>query len=46
MNKQTNMNRAPYTFACDMYSFAMVCYELLSREIPWHNLQPFDVPGK
>jgi len=31
-----------YTAKADVYSFAMVCYEILSREEPFEGHQVFD----
>ena len=37
---------AKYNESADVYSFAMVLYEIWSRKLPWHGLQPVQVALK
>jgi serine/threonine protein kinase len=37
------LERSPFTQKADVFSFGCVLWELVSRKIPWHDQESFDI---
>jgi len=40
------LQQQPYTEKCDVYSFAVVLWELQAKKIPYENINRFEIPIK